>query len=41
MGTLGVDIGDDHLRALVREQPSRRRTDTATAPCHHRDPVGQ
>ena len=41
LSELGVDIGDDHLGAVLREQPRGRRADTATAAGHHRDPVGQ
>ena len=41
LSELGVDIGDDHLGAVVSEQPRGRRADAATTAGHHRDPVVQ
>jgi hypothetical protein len=41
LGEFGVDVGDDHLGAMLREQPRGRRPDPATAAGHHRDPAGE
>jgi hypothetical protein len=41
LGELGVDIGDDHVGAMLCEQLRGCRADTTTAARHYRDPVGQ
>ena len=36
-----TNISNDHVSAVLREQPCSRRADTATAAGHDRHPVGK